>query len=132
MKRLVGVLIAILMTVIAAFPASAECVRPLANENVADAYVSFKKDGTASFSVTTSRASEIKVTSVILQYKDGAGTWRQSEMLNAPTAVCHDANTFSTSKNYSGSCAEGMTYRIVATFSVNGVSITRYSGGVKF
>ena len=105
---------------------------PYADTVFSSARVSLSTQMDASFTAQTkSKQAEIKVTSCILQIKTGS-VWADSMTLTAPSKVATNANRYTASKNYSGSCSSGNTYRIKAVFDADGHTKTAYSNSISY
>ena len=86
---------------------------------------------TASFNAeTTEFHNSIMVTQVCL-YKKIGNTWIFQRYLPAPTTEATNLDVFTASMDYSSYIGTG-TYRIHATFTADGHSISRYSNTITY
>lgn len=101
-----------------------------ANDIFARASITLSSDMSAAFSATTTEVTTISVSSCSLQKKVG-GVWKAAGSLTAPASASNTVN-YNKTKDYSGSCSDGITYRVVGTFNASGESVTRYSNAITY
>lgn len=131
MKRVFMYIIALMLltAVLPKQPACAEAV-PLSSDSFTSASVRVSASGTASFSATMRYPCNISVSSCILQ-KQVNGRWVFAASLTPPPSKSN-AIKYSAKKDYSADMTSGITYRIVATFTADGESVTATSNSVTY
>lgn len=125
MKKYVCLLMVVIQMVCLTCSAFAQEVVPCADEVFADAYINLTSGKAASYTaVTYHTCAEIKVTSSYVQQKID-GEW---VTIASVSVSGFGANTFSYTlrADCSGVISDG-TYRVVATFSADGHTVTRTS-----
>lgn len=131
MKKILVCIIALMLftTMLAKHPAWAEAM-PLSSNSFVSTSVSVSASGTASFSAIARHLCTISVSSCTLQ-KQVNGRWVFAASLTPPPSKSN-AIKYSTQKDYSSDMTSGITYRIVATFTADGESVTTTSGSITY
>lgn len=123
--RMLGLVLALLLFVNCAL---ANGALPRADAVFSSTEISLSTKMNASFTAQTKvKASEIKVTEI----KDGS-KWVDDGDLPPPSKNATDTTRYTASKDYSGDCTSGNTYRIKAVFDADGHTITAYSNSVNY
>lgn len=127
MKRTLFLMITILMVIcFASFSVAEAATR--ANPVFSEASIYLYDDFKAHFTATTMvLCPQISVSSCSLQVYRG-GRWKDHSSLTVPTdSSATNSAVFDALKDYNTSVPQGGKYRIKATFSGAGESVTRYS-----
>lgn len=121
-----------LMLLTAVMPQQPACAdaMPLSSDSFTSASVSVSAAGTASFSAALRYSCNISVSSCTLQ-KQVNGRWVFAASLTPPPSKTN-AIRYSAKKDYSSDMTSGVTYRIVATFTADGESVTATSGSITY
>lgn len=130
--RKVFVYIIALVLLTAALPQQLACAEamPLSSDTFTLTSVSISTSGTASFSATARHLCTISVSSCTLQ-KQVNGRWVFAASLTPPPSKSNTVK-YSAKKDYSSAMTAGTTYRIVATFTADGESVTATSGSIVY
>lgn len=110
-------------------PACAEAM-PLSSDCFTSTSVSVSASGTASFSAALRYSCNISVSSCTLQ-KQVNGRWVFAESLTPPPGKSN-SRRYSAQKDYASNMTSGVTYRIIATFTADGESVTATSGSITY
>lgn len=122
MKRTFSLIamLCMLFTSSAAFAAAPEKIAVCADSIIASASVSLNTSGTAYFNVAVyQEADSIRVSSCRLQ-KLVDGNWINAGSLSVPSMVRTNTRVYTTTKDYSGNCSSGYSYRLVVTYNIDG------------
>ena len=122
MKRIFCLIamLCLLFTSSVAFAAAPDDIAVCADSIIASASVSLNTSGTAFFNVTVyQEAGSIRVSSCQLQ-KLVDGKWISAGSLSVPSMVRTNTRVYTTTKDYSGYCLSGYSYRLVVTYNVDG------------
>lgn len=122
MKRTFSLIamLCILFTSSAAFAAAPDEIAVCADSIIASASVSLNTSGTAYFNVAVyQEADSIRVSSCRLQ-KLVDGKWINAGSLSVPSMVRTNTRVYTTTKDYSGNCSSGYSYRLVVTYNIDG------------
>lgn len=129
-KKILSILL-VAALLIAEFPlAVAESIVPFASKTYILCSVSLSSSKSAGFYVETAYSTKIYVKSVQLQKKEG-GKAVNVKALDAPSDTV-TGQSYTTTKDYSGSIPDGETYRIQVVFSADGESKTASSSWIDF
>lgn len=122
MKRTFSLIamLCMLFTSSAAFAAAPDKIAVCADSIIASASVSLNTSGTAYFNVAVyQEADSIRVSSCRLQ-KLVDGKWINAGSLSVPSMVRTNTRVYTTTKDYSGNCSSGYSYRLVVTYNIDG------------
>ena len=121
-----------LMLLTAVMPQQPACAdaMPLSSDSFTSASVSVSAAGTARFSAALRYSCNISVSSCTLQ-KQVNGRWVFAASLTPPPSKSNSIR-YSAQKDYSSSMTAGVTYRIVATFTADGESVTCTSNAITY
>lgn len=110
-------------------PACAEAM-PLSSDCFTSTSVRISASGTASFSASMRYSCDISVSSCTLQ-KQVNGRWVFAASLTPPPSKSNSIR-YSAQKDYASNMTSGVTYRIIATFTADGESVTATSGSITY
>ena len=122
MKRTFSLIamLCILFTSSVAFSGAPDEIAVCADSIIASASVSLNTSGTAYFNVAVyQEADSIRVSSCRLQ-KLVDGKWINAGSLSVPSMVRTNTRVYTTTKDYSGNCSSGYSYRLVVTYNIDG------------
>lgn len=131
LKRILGVVAALVILMGCISCGLAEQIRPYADEVFDATKVSLSTTGKVKlYCATYGNKESIKVTACWLEKSTG-GKWVFDCSLTPPEEESTNTNGYAASFNCLSSIGKG-TYRLAATFNADGHAITRYSTGVAF
>ena len=105
-------------------------IMPFADPVFSSAFVTLKSGGVADFVCNTVNSyNSVTLKSVSYQYKDGS-KWVNGGSLSKPTNAISSSSAYAGTTTYS--LPSGKTCRLVAVFSADSYTITKYSGQVSF
>ncbi len=102
------------------FAAAPDNIAVCADSIIASASISLNNSGTAYFNVAVyQEADSIRVSSCRLQ-KLVDGKWISAGSLSVPSMIRTNTRVYTTTKDYSGNCPSGYSYRLVVTYNIDG------------
>lgn len=121
----------ILLLLFSVMSAKAAEIKPFASYVFKKTSISLTTSGNATFYASVDTAvSSISISNCILQQKSGS-KWVTAATLEVPESMS-DTIAYYKSKDYHSSMSSGKTYRIKATFSAGGHTVTDYSGSITY
>lgn len=132
MKRFLAYVLVLVLTmcIYVNMRAKAE-ISPYSTETFRSTSIAFYDTGKATFSASLKyECPTVAVSSCILQKQEN-GQWVFAAYLTPPPSKSNTSR-YSAQKDYSASMTHGITYRIIATFTADGESVTTTSSSADY